>query len=229
MSRTSGRHDVRGTPLQPLRVVIVDDHPIVRMGLTALIDHEPGMSVCGTSDSVAGGLARIHQEKPDVAIVDLTLGLDNGLELVKALAAAASDARVLVFSMHDELLHAERALRAGAHGYVMKDQAARYLLDAIRAVASGKTYVSQEVSDRIVARFGTRGGRAPNVPASDGLTDREREVFALFGRGMSTRAIAEHLRLSVKTVETHNARIKDKLGLKTGNELLRAAIEWVRT
>jgi len=226
MSRTGPRPDARASSPRLLRVVIVDDHPIVRMGLTALIDNEPGMTVCGASDSVAGGLARIRQEQPDIAIVDLTLGLDNGLEIVKALDASASSVRVLVLSMHDELLHAERALRAGARGYVMKDQAARHLLDAIRAVASGKTYVSQEVSDRIVARLGTRSS---GVPTADRLTDREREVFTLVGRGMNTRAIAQHLGLSVKTVETHHARIKDKLGLKSGHELLRAAIEWIRT
>jgi len=213
-------------PAGSLRIVIVDDHPIVRKGLTELINQQPGMVVCGESDTADGGLARIRQEHPDVAIVDLSLGLDSGLSLVKALNASLPDVRLLILSMHDETLHAERALRAGAHGYVMKDQAAGQLITAIRSVADGKTYVSQAVSDRIVARVTDRGSVRDGLAPTERLTDREREVMALIGQGLDTRTIALHLDLSGKTVETYKARIKEKLALKTGHELIRAAIEW---
>lgn len=230
---------MRGTPQRKdgrdrrppglLRVVIVDDHPIVRKGLTELINQEPGMTVCGESDTADGGLARIREDHPDVAIVDLTLGMDSGLQLVKTLNASQPDVRVLILSMHDETLHAERALAAGASGYIMKNEAAKNLLGAIRCVASGKTYVSPQMSERIVARVtGRHGTRVESVPF-ERLTDREREVFALMGRGLETREVAERLDLSVKTIETYHARIKEKLGLRSGHELVRAAVEWARS
>jgi len=230
MSGTLPRRD--GSVRQPpglLRVLIVDDHPVVRKGLTELINQEPDMTVCGESDTADGGLARIRQDHPDVAIVDLTLGKDSGLQLVKTLNASLPDVRVLVLSMHDETLHAERALAAGANGYIMKHEAMKSLLGAIRCVASGKTYVSPQMSERIVARVTGRGGtRVESIPC-ERLTDREREVFALMGRGLETREIAQQLDLSVKTIETYHARIKEKLGLKSGHELIRAAVEWNRS
>ena len=149
----------------PLRIVIVDDHPIVRKGLTELINHEPGMTVCSESDTADGGLVRIRADRPAVAIVDLSLGMDSGLQLVKTLNAALPDVKVLILSMHDETLHAERALAAGASGYIMKHAAMQHLIGAIRCVASGKTYVSPEMSERIVARItgrrDTTGGDGP--------------------------------------------------------------------
>lgn len=210
-----------------LRIVIVDDHPIVRKGLTELINHEPGMTVVGESDAVAEGLERIRADRPDVAIVDLSLGLASGLDLLKTLTATMPEVRVLMLSMHDETLHAERALAAGASGYIMKHEAMENLIGAIRCVASGKTYVSPQMSERIVARV-TRRGDAAEKPPLARLTDRERQVFALMGRGLETRAIATHLNLSVKTIETYHARIKEKLGLKTAHELIRAAVSWTR-
>ncbi|HET6497235.1 MAG TPA: response regulator transcription factor [Thermoleophilia bacterium] len=220
--------DERGAP-DRLRVVIVDDHPIVRKGLSELINHEPGMTVCGEADTADGGLACIRLERPDVAVIDLTLGLDSGLELVKALNHAMSETRVLVLSMHDESLHAERALAAGAHGYVMKDQAMGRLLGAIRCVASGQVYVSPEVAERIVARVRKPSRTVEGSRPAERLTDREREVFALIGRGLSTRAIAEHLDLSVKTIETYQSRIKEKFGLNDSHQLIRAAVEWAQS
>jgi DNA-binding NarL/FixJ family response regulator len=213
---------------EPLRIAIVDDHPIVRKGLTEVINHEPGMTVCGESDSSAGGLDIIRRERPDVAIVDLSLGLESGLNLVKQLDALLPDVRVLVLSMHDETLHAERVLAAGARGYIMKQEAMQNLSAAIRCVADGKTYVSPQMSDRILSRVS--GGRRPPTDGApvDRLTDREREVFGLIGRGMGTREIAEALSLSAKTVETYHARIKEKLGLANGHELIRAAIAWAQ-
>lgn len=208
-----------------LRVVIVDDHPIVRKGLTELINHEPGMTVCGESDTAAGGLERIRADRPDVAIVDLSLGMASGLQLVKTLNASLPDVRVLILSMHDETLHAERALAAGASGYIMKQAANQNLIGAIRCVASGKIYVSTEMAERIVARM--TGRAAPDrAEPLERLTDREREVFALIGRGQGTRDIALQLALSVKTIETYQARIKEKLGLTSVRELTRAAMSW---
>jgi len=210
----------------PLRIVIVDDHPIVRKGLTELINHEPGMVVCGESDTADGGLARIRADRPAVAIVDLSLGLDSGLQLLKTLNVSLPDVNVLILSMHDETLHAERALAAGARGYIMKHAAMQHLIGAIRCVASGKTYVSPEMSERIVARVTGRRDGPPATAPFDRLTDREREVLTLIGRGLGTRDIAQQLAVSVKTVETHQARIKEKLGLTHVRELTRAAVNW---
>jgi len=213
---------------RPLRIVVVDDHPIVRKGLTELINHEPDMTVCGESDTAAGGLERIRIDRPDVAILDLSLGMDSGLHLVKQLDASLPDVRVLILSMHDETLHAERALAAGARGYIMKQEAMHNLIAAIRCVASGKTYVSPRMSERIVARVSARGATRDEPAPFERLTDRERDVFALIGRGLATRDIARQLELSVKTIETHQARIKEKLGLTTGHELIRAAVSWTQ-
>lgn len=212
---------------RPLRIVIVDDHPIVRKGLTELINHEPDMTVCGESDTAARGLERIRIDRPDVAIVDLSLGMDSGLQLVKQLDASLPDVRVLILSMHDETLHAERVLAAGARGYIMKHEAMHNLIAAIRCVSSGKTYVSPLMSERIVARVSARGATRDEPSPFERLTDREREVFALIGRGLATRDIARQLDLSVKTIETHQARIKEKLGLTTGHQLIRAAVSWM--
>jgi len=208
--------------------VIVDDHPIVRKGLTELINHEPDMSVCGESDTVDGGLERIRADHPDVAVVDLSLGVESGLQLVKSLNASASDVRVLILSMHDETLHAERLLAAGANGYIMKDEAMQNLIGAIRWVATGKTYVSPQMSERILAKVTGRRTAPDGAAPRDRLTDREREVFGLIGRGLGTHDIARQLSLSAKTIETYQARIKDKLGLASGRELIRAAVSWVQ-
>jgi DNA-binding NarL/FixJ family response regulator len=216
-------------PPHPLRVAIVDDHPVVRKGLTHLINDEPDMSVCGESESAAGALAVIGAARPDVAIVDLALGgasrLD-GLDLVKAIAASHPRVRVLVLSMRDELLFAERALRAGACGYVMKHEAIGDLLTAVRRVADGKIYVSERVSERFFAGVTGRRAAAADFSPIDRLTDREREVFELIGRGLGTRAIARQLKVAVKTVESHHAHIKEKLGLRNVRQLVRVAASW---
>lgn len=212
----------------PLMIVIVDDHPIVRKGLTELINHEPDMTVCGESDTADGGLARIRADRPDIAIVDLSLGMASGLQLVKTLNASLPDVRVLILSMHDETLYAERALAAGASGYIMKHEAIQNLIGAIRCVASGKTYVSPQMSERIVARVTGRRAAPDEAAPFERLTDREREVFALIGRGLATRDIARRLDLSVKTIETYQTRIKEKLGLTNGHELIRAAVSWTQ-
>lgn len=229
MPKRGTSEERKGPPRSaPLRIVIVDDHPIVRKGLTELINHEPDMIVCGESDTAADGLDRIRRERPGVAIVDLSLGAESGLNLVKQLDALLPDVRVLVLSMHDETLHAERVLAAGARGYIMKQEAMQNLIAAIRCVASGKTYVSAQMSERILARVTGRGAAADAAAPLNRLTDREREVFALIGRGLATRDIADALSLSAKTVETYHARIKEKLGLANGHELMRAAIAWTQ-
>jgi DNA-binding NarL/FixJ family response regulator len=215
-----------------LRVAIVDDHPVVRKGLRHLINDEPDMAVCGESDSAAEGLALIGTARPDVAIVDLALGGASrleGLELVAAVATSHPGVRVLVLSMRDELLFAERALRAGAGGYIMKHEAVGNLLAAVRRVAAGKTYVSERVSERFFAGVTGRRAAAAGVSPIDRLTDREREVFELIGRGLGTRAIARQLRVAVKTVESHHAHIKEKLGLKSVRQLVRVAASWAQS
>jgi DNA-binding NarL/FixJ family response regulator len=190
------------------------------------------MAVCGESDSAAEGLALIGTARPDVAIVDLALGGASrleGLELVAAVATSHPGVRVLVLSMRDELLFAERALRAGAGGYIMKHEAVGNLLAAVRRVAAGKTYVSERVSERFFAGVTGRRAAAAGVSPIDRLTDREREVFELIGRGLGTRAIARQLRVAVKTVESHHAHIKEKLGLKSVRQLVRVAASWAQS
>jgi DNA-binding NarL/FixJ family response regulator len=221
-----GRNQARSGPL---RVFIVDDHPIVRKGLTELINGEPDMTVCGESDSPGVAFELIRIEHPDVAVVDLSLGMENGLRLVKQLDASPPAVRILILSMHEETLHAERALAAGAKGYIMKHEAMHSLIAAIKCVASGKTYVSPQMSERIVARVTGRGTTKDEAATFERLTDREREVLTLMGRGLGTREIAQQLGLSTKTVETYQARIKEKLGLANGHELMRAAVSWTQS
>jgi DNA-binding NarL/FixJ family response regulator len=215
--------------VRPLRIVIVDDHPIVRKGLAQLINCEPDLAVCGESADPEGALAVIGAEAPDVAVVDLSLGTGNGLDLVKALAAAHPAVGVLVLSMRDELLYAEGALRAGARGYIMKQEATRDLLAAIRQVASGRSYVSERVSERIHSGIQGRGMEADGALPMDRLTAREREVFELVGRGLGPRDIAQRLDMALKTVESHTAHIKEKLGLTSGRELARLAVIWTES
>jgi len=214
---------------QPLRVLIVDDHPVVQKGLIQMIGDQADMVVCGESDSIEGVLAVISAQRPDVAIVDLRLSSGDGLDLIKALAASHPSVRVLVFSMRDELLYAERALRAGARGYVMKQEPIQDLLAAVRRVAGGRTYVSERVSERILAGVTGRRAAARGASPTDRLSDRELEVFELIGRGLATREIARRLHVSVRTVESHNAHIKEKLGLKSGRELVQLAVTWTQS
>ncbi len=212
-----------GVPKRPVRVLVVDDHPIVRKGLIDLIREEPGLEVSGEAGSQAEAIAKVVDTRPDVAIVDLSLGLESGLDLVGTLRDLHPTVHVLVLSGHDERLYADRALAAGALGYIMKDRAASDLLTAIRRVAMARPYVSEETADRILSAAGTRASaRVPSPIAR--LSDRERHVMALVGRGRSTREIATQLGLSVKTVESHLAHIKEKLGLSSGRELTRLAV-----
>jgi DNA-binding NarL/FixJ family response regulator len=205
------------------RVLIVDDHPIVRQGLTQLIGQEGDLEVCGEADDVTSAFAAIERLAPDIAIVDLMLRGSTGIELIKELKAHHPDLRILVISMHDEAVYAERALRAGAHGYIMKEVATHEVLTALRTVLAGDVYVSKEMISRILRRM-VGGGPSDGI---DRLTDRELEVFQWIGRGLSVIEIGEKLKVSPKTVETYRAHIKEKLGLANANDVLRVAVSWL--
>lgn len=207
------------------RVYLVDDHPIMRQGLAQLINHEPDLTVVGEANDSTDALHGIVEVKPDLAIVDISLPGKNGLELIKDIRSHVKGVAVLVHSMHDESLYVERVLRAGAQGYIMKQEGGRRLLDAVRKVLTGDIYVSEAMSGKILEIFS--GRRPPIEDPVEELSDRQFEIFQLIGQGKGTRLIAEELRVSVKTVDAHRANIKDKLHLKSGNELVRYAVRWV--
>jgi DNA-binding NarL/FixJ family response regulator len=208
------------------RVFIVDDHPIVRHGITQLINCEPDLMVCGESEDGTKALTAVSTAKPDVAVVDLTLRQGSGFSLIKNLNALYPDLPILVLTIHEESLYAERALRAGAKGYLMKEEAMENVLLAIRRVIAGRVYLSEKMQSRL---FRASGKQRENAVASplERLSDRELEVFLLLGQGVGTRQIAKQLHLSISTVETHRAKIKEKLGVKSGTDLLRRAVKWV--
>ncbi len=210
------------------RIMIVDDHPIMRHGLAQLIDAQADFKVCSWAGTVAEALSAIASDQPELALVDISLPDRNGLELLKDITALHPEVKVLMVSMHDESLYAERALRAGARGYIMKEEAADKLIEAIRIVLAGRIYVSGEMSARIIEMFSGNKGDTQAAPLSR-LSDRELEVFEEIGRGKATREIAEMLGISVRTVDAHRAHLKKKLGLKEGSELVRFAVRWVET
>ncbi len=209
-----------------MQVYLVDDHPIVRQGLIKLIEQEPGLAVCGESGNVAMALDDVQKIDPDVILVDISLEESNGLELIKLIDDLGLQIPMLVLSMHDESLYAEHALRAGASGYVMKQAAATTLIQAIEKVLEGEIYVSKTMSSQML-KMALRGGGDEPRTGTELLSLRELEVFELIGRGNSTREIAEQLSLSVKTIETYRAHIKDKLQLRSGTELMQRAVHWV--
>lgn len=211
----------------PLRLLVVDDHPVVRAGLLEMFRDEPGLTVCAQAASIAEALRAVVTTAPDVAIVDLSLGRESGLDLLATLAHDHPDVRVLVLSGHDEQLYAERALKAGALGYVMKDRAATDLVAAVRRVAAGKSSISDETAERILSTMGSgRRPRAADRSPLDRLSDREHHVLRLLGQGLATREIASALEVSPKTIESHVAHLKEKLGAKNGRELARLAVSW---
>ena len=213
------------TSSAPAEVLIVDDHPIVRHGLSQLIDNEPGLQVCGTAASPSEALRAIPDSEPDLVLLDLSLGEDSGLELLKQIKSSYADLPVLVLSMHDEAYYADRVLRAGAMGYVMKQESADHVITAIRQVLSGKVYLSESMASSMLTRM--VGGKAVEGGSPvDSLTDRELQVLNLIGRGLGTRQIAEHLHLSVKTVENYREHLKAKLKLQSSSELVRYAVRW---
>jgi DNA-binding NarL/FixJ family response regulator len=207
------------------RIFLVDDHPLVREWLTNLIHQQPDLCVCGEAESAPEALDAVAKLKPDIAIVDISLKSGSGIELIKNIRAIAREVAVIVLSMHDESLYAERALRAGARGYIMKRETAKKIIAAIRQVLDGKLYLSERLTASFAEKF--VGGVSPAaIPSVGQLSDRELEVFQLLGQGYETRQIAESLNISMKTVQAFCARIKEKLKLSSATELLREAVRW---
>lgn len=217
--------EARTTPRLARRTVfIVDDHPIVREGLALLINRESDLAVCGVAEEAVTALWRIERMRPDLVVVDISLHGPDGLDLLKNIRTLNPNLPVLILSMMDELLYAERALRAGANGYIMKQEATEKVLVAIRRILHGEVYVSDRMVSKMLHRL-VGGSPEDHSPISD-LTDRELEVFRLIGEGHATRQIAEELHISVKTVESYQAHIKEKLSLKNGRELVQRAVQW---
>lgn len=211
------------------RVLLVDDHPIMRHGLAQLIRAEEGLDVCGGAGTAADGLRAVGECSPDLVVVDLTLPDKNGLELLKDIQALHPGTLCIVLSMHDESVYAERALRAGARGYVMKEAAADHLVEAIRRVLGGGIYVSNAMASRMLEGM-TAGARSkPTTSLIDRLTDRELEILEMIGKGVATKIIAEKLSISARTVEAHRAHIKEKIGITDGAALVRFAVNWVES
>jgi DNA-binding NarL/FixJ family response regulator len=207
------------------RILLVDDHPIVRQGLAELIDHEKDLSICGTAEDIHKALDLVTELKPDLVIVDISLRGSNGLELLKNIKVRYPKQVVLMLSMHDESLYAVRALRAGAAGYVMKQEATETLITAIQQVLRGEIYLSERMEKKMMQQLVGGPSARTGSPLED-LSDRELEVFNLIGQGHGTRQIAEELHLSIKTIESHRAHIKEKLNLKNATELVQHAIQW---
>jgi DNA-binding NarL/FixJ family response regulator len=208
-----------------IRVFLVDDHPIVRHGFAQLLSAEPDIEVCGQAADARSALDALATATPDVMVVDVSLGATSGIDLIRDIKERVPHIAALVVSMHDELLYAERALRAGASGYVMKDEATEVMVRAIRTVATGGIFVSEVVSLRVL-RLWVANGAPRGGSLLDTLSDRELHVLELMGSGLGTRAIAERLHISVKTVESYRARLKEKMNLRSGIELMRFAIRW---
>jgi DNA-binding NarL/FixJ family response regulator len=209
------------------RVFIVDDHPLFRERLSQLIGHELDMEVCGEAETAQRAIQLIREASPDLAIVDITLKASSGLELIKSIKALSVSVPILVLSMHDESLYAERALRAGATGYITKNQAADEVLLAVRRVLSGEIYLSEQMTSDFLKSLTGAGVKNMLRPLGR-LTNRELEVLDLIGRGYTTRQIAESLDLGVATVDTYRARIKEKMDFRNAVELQHFAIRWVR-
>jgi DNA-binding NarL/FixJ family response regulator len=206
-------------------VFVVDDHPIVRQGLALLINREADLVVCGEAEEMQSALSAIQTVRPDILIVDISLNGPDGLELLKNIRLTSPRLPVLILSMHDESIYAERALRAGANGYIMKQEATEKVLVALRRILSGEIYVSDRIANSMLRHY-VRGATASEQSSVSDLTDRELEVFRLIGEGQGTRQIAEALHLSVKTVESYQAHIKEKLSLRSARELVQHAVEW---
>lgn len=210
------------------RVLLVDDHPITRHGLRALINQQPHLEVCDETDNAARASELVGKHQPSLVIVDISLKTTNGIELTKNLTAQAAQVPILVVSMHDENIYAERALRAGAKGYLMKQEASEKIVAAIDRVLKGEVFLSDKMKERMLHAFVKKRGE-DNVFPIDTLSDREMEVLQLIGDGYSTRQIAEKLNLSSKTIDSYREHLKLKLNLATGADLIRYAIEWGRS
>jgi DNA-binding NarL/FixJ family response regulator len=206
------------------RILVVDDHPLVREWLTNLIDQTSDLTVCGEAEDAKGALEAISRTRPDLAIIDLSLGGESGIDLIRAIHEQFPDVTMIVLSMHDERVYGERSIRAGARGYIMKRESSTKVVEAIQQVLQGSTYLSKELTELFAQKFvsGSEGSGSPmNL-----LSARELEVFQLIGRGYETREIANTLKVNIKTIQTYCTRIKEKLKLSSGAELLREAMRW---
>ncbi len=224
--QTTVKRPAKTTTISTVRIILVDDHPMVRERLAQVIEAEDDLRVCGEAEDRKDALQLIDTAKPDLAIIDLTLKNSHGLELIKDIAVMHPKLKMLVVSLHDEDLYAERVVRAGASGYITKQEATRNILFAIRRVLAGEIYLGEKVTMKIVSKVA--GRQSGGTLFLDRLTDRELEVFEKIGGGLRTGQIALDLGVSTHTVETYRARIKEKLQIKDGNELLRQAIHWKR-
>jgi DNA-binding NarL/FixJ family response regulator len=213
------------TPPKKNRVLVVDDHPIVRQGLALMINQESDLLVCGEAEEASGAMHVLASAKPDILILDISLNGPDGIDLLKNVRSSHPNLPVLILSMHDESIYAERALRAGANGYIMKQEATEKVLTALRRILAGEIYVSDRIANKMLKHYITGSGTVRNSSIAD-LSDRELEVFRLIGEGQGTRQIAEALHLSVKTVESYQAHIKEKLSLRSARELMQHAIQW---
>jgi DNA-binding NarL/FixJ family response regulator len=217
-------------PEQPRRtskrtVFVVDDHPLLRQGLALLINQQQDLEVCGEAEEAQAAMEAIAKRRPDILIVDISLNGPDGLDLLKNIRASYPDLPVLILSMHDEAIYAERALRARANGYIMKQEATEKVLVAVRRILHGEVYLSDRMANKMLQQY--IGGTPTTIQSRiSALSDRELEVFCLIGEGRGTREIADELHLSVKTVETYQAHIKEKLSLHSGRELIQHAIQW---
>lgn len=208
------------------RVLIVDDHPVVRQGLVQTIGGTPGLEVCGEAADAEEAFRLIEELQPDLALIDITLGGTSGIDLIKQVKAAKNPVKMLVNSMHDESLYAERALRAGSMGYINKGEAMDNIIEAIHCVMEGKIYLSERMRERMLQNM--TGHRGENtLPSVADLTDRELEVFGLYGQGLNTNQVAAKLSLSPKTIATHREHIQEKLNINSNTELIRRAVQWV--
>jgi DNA-binding NarL/FixJ family response regulator len=208
------------------QILLVDDHPIFRHGLEDLLEKQDDLAICGHADSAPTALAEMRRLNPDMAIVDISIKGSNGIELVKQMKAELPDLPILVLSMHDESLYALRALKAGALGYVMKAEALQHVIGAVRRVLDGRIFVSPRFGEKLIFKA-VHGSESESVSPVDRLSDRELEVLVMLGKGHNTKSIADELHLSVKTIETHRAHIKEKLGFTDASEMVRFAIDWV--
>jgi DNA-binding NarL/FixJ family response regulator len=209
-----------------IKILIVDDHPIVRQGLKLLLEQEAGMQVCGEAEDGEKAMAAIEENKPDFLILDVSLKGTDGIELSKNIRSLYPELPILVLSMHDESLLAERALRAGANGYLMKQEGTDKVIDAVHKIMGGKLYLSENMIETLLQKF-IHGNASPENEPLQQLSDRELSVFELVGQGIGTKQIAEKLNLSSKTIETYRENIKKKLNLKNYIELIKHAAQWV--
>jgi DNA-binding NarL/FixJ family response regulator len=224
----AGASSGQASAAEKSRIFIVDDHTMFREGLRQLIEHDPGLTVCGDAADAASAMQGIRQSSPAVVIVDITLADSSGLDLVKSIRSEHEDLPVLVVSMHEESLYAERALRAGAMGYVMKNEPGKTVTAAIHSVLRGEMYLSRKMSSSVISRF-MRGETEASMSPLEILSDRELEVFRMLGQGKGTRQIAQELDLTIPTIQSFRNRIKEKLHLKTAPELVLRAISWVQS